>query len=288
MKRNILNSPRLLELKKKKLRVFLNKILLSILALFLISACLAYISRSKQLNISEVKVVGNKVVNAEMIKTVVEGEITGNYLWFFPKTNIFFYSKNNIEKALSNQFRRLHDVNLTIKDNKTLEVKITERVASYTWCGDHLVVGLPSDNQTVKEEKCYFMDENGYIFDEAPYFSGEVYFKFYSVGNIGSYFSKENFKQLIDFKNVLATLGLKPVSLYIEGSGDIKIFLSNFNRTPTNPYIILKADADLKKVAENLETAISTEPLLSNLKNKYSSLEYIDLRFGNKVYYKFR
>ena len=83
-------------------------------------------------------------------------------------------------------------------------------------------------------------------------------------------------------------MGFKLVSLYILDNGDIKIFLSNSDKTLIGPYITLKADSDFQKVAENLQTALSTEPLQSNFKNKYSSLEYIDLRFGNKVVYKFK
>jgi hypothetical protein len=54
------------------------------------------------------------------------------------------------------------------------------------------------------------------------------------------------------------------------------------------PEIIFKIDSDFQKIAENLQAAITTEPLQTDFKNKYSSLLYIDLRFGNKVYYKFR
>ena len=171
-----------------------------------------------------------------------------------------------------------------------LEVSLTERMALYTWCGDtiNLVIGLPSGDSTAREEKCYFVDEAGYIFDEAPYFSGDVYFKFYGLANLGTYFSKENFKQLIYFKDTLLGIGLKPVSLYVLDNGDIKVFLSNLNKAPIGPYIALKASSNFQKVAENLQTALTTEPLQSDLKNQYSSLLYIDLRFGNKVVYKFR
>ncbi|KKQ46157.1 MAG: hypothetical protein US65_C0044G0007 [Candidatus Yanofskybacteria bacterium GW2011_GWC2_37_9] len=80
---------------------------------------------------------------------------------------------------------------------------------------------------------------------------------------------------------------LKPIALYQEDNGDIKFFLSRENSSFMGPEIILKINSDFQKVAENLETALNTEPLQSNFKNKYSSLLYIDLRFGNKVYYKF-
>ena len=83
-------------------------------------------------------------------------------------------------------------------------------------------------------------------------------------------------------------MGLKPIALYATSDGDIQIFLSSINSLPMEPKIILKADADFQNVAENLQAALDTEPLKSKFKNKYSKLEYIDLRFGNKVYDKFQ
>lgn len=269
-----------MELKKHRRRIVLIKFLISLLSLLAIFASLAYISRTPSLNISDIEIIGNKVADAEMIKADALKEIAGNYFFLFPKTNIFFYPKNSIKKELESQFKRLKDVNLSVKAG-VLQISLTEREPKYTWCG---VTAL----DPTLSEKCYFMDEDGFIFDEAPYYSGEVYFKFYGSADTGTYFSKENFKQLIYFKDTLTAIGLKPVSLYVGDDGDVKIFLSALNRTTTGPYITFKIDADFQKLAENLETALSTEPLLSSFKNKYDSLLYIDLRFGNKVYYKFR
>lgn len=280
MKRNVLNSPRLLEFKKKRQKIFLNKIFLSLFALLFIFAGLAYISHLEQLNISEVEITGNKVESKEMIETAVKKEITGNYLWFFPKTNIFFYPKDNIEKDLFNQFNRLKSVSLSV-ENKTLKVSLDERIALYTWCGEMMnsVDGLS------KEEKCYFIDEAGYIFAEAPYFSGEVYFKFY-----GGALEKPSpiFSQLVLFKENLEKNGLKISSIYVADDGDGKVFLSSAGKSATEGQILFKTDADLEIVVVNLVTALAAEPLKSEFKNKYSLLSYIDLRFGNKVYYKFK
>ena len=284
MKRNVLNSPRLVKLKKHRRRIVFSKIFLFLISLSVIFLSLAYISRSEELNISEIRVVGNKIIDASAVKIAVEKEITGYYLWVFPKTNIFFYPQNKIKNDLTLQFKRLKSITLSVKNYKTLEISLIERTALYTWCGNNI-----PDSQVngEKELKCYFLDDSGYIFDEAPYFSGEVYFKFYGPADIGTYFSKENFNQLIYFKDALTTMDLKPVSLSILENERVKIFLSS-NKTSKQPYIIFKINSDFRKVAENLEIALDTEPLLSNLKNKYSSLEYIDLRYGNKVYYKFR
>ena len=201
--------------------------------------------------------------------------------------------------ALQNEFKRLKDINLSIKDNKTLVVSLSEREAKYTWCGANIPTQTDSSGVNPNNQKCYFTDGDGYVFDEAPYFSGEVYFKFFGIVGVptqgdtsnysplGYYFSEHNFKQLVSFKDVLVGMGLKPLALYATNDGDLQVFLSGKSSIATDPKIILKADADFQNVAENLQAALTTEPLQSEFKNKYSSLLYIDLRFGNKVYDKF-
>ena len=268
--RNILNSPRLLELKRKRRRIFFGKFLLVVFSLATIFAGLIYLSRLSALNIKEVKIISSGAIDAPTVKTAVETEITGNYLWFLPKTNILFYPKKKIETELYHKFKRIKDIDISIKDQKILEVQLTEREATYLWCEE--------------PEKCSFMDSSGYVFDTAPYFSGNVYFKFFGPLS-GDNFAPEIFDKVIAFKNTLLDLGIKPTSLYLVGE-DIEIYLSS--KSPYSPKIIFKKDFNLEAISENLQTALDAEPLKSNFKNKYASLEYIDLRYGNKVYYKFR
>ena len=288
MKRDVLNSPRLLELKKSRRRSILNKILFFFFGLFALFFFLAYLSRLNSLNITEIQIEGNKIVETEILKKTVEEQTAGKYFWLFPKTNILYYPQNTIKNELQDKFKRIKDVSLSIINNKTLIVSLKERTAEYTWCGSR-----PSPSP--KEEKCYFLDADGYVFDEAPYFSGDVYFKFYGMTNLisvnnplGSYFSKLNFKQLTFFEKAVENMGLKPILFYLKDDGNIEIFLSSDNALLASPQIILNKDSDFEKVAENLQAALITEPLKSNLKNKYSSLLYIDLRFKNKVYDKFQ
>ena len=80
MRRNVLNSPRLSELKKRRRKVLQNKILLFIFALSVIFTFLAYISRVDRLNISNVEISGNKIIEEKLIKDGVEQAIKGKYL----------------------------------------------------------------------------------------------------------------------------------------------------------------------------------------------------------------
>ena len=275
--KNILNSPRLLELKNKRRKHFFGKILLYVFFSLVVFAALVYVSRNDALNISHAEIIGNKVIEAEAIKNAVQAELAGNYFWLFPKTNIFIYPKKNIKNKLLNEFDRLKDVQFSVKDRKNLKISVTERTPLYTWCGE-----TPPKNAGDKP-KCYFLDDTGYIFDEAAYFSGDVYFRFY-----GPNWKEVNFQKLILFKKTFEDIRLSPVALYLEKNGDVRIFLSARDSRSFGPEIIFRIDSDFKKIIGNLETALATEPLLSDFKKKYSSLECIDLRFGNKVYFRFR
>ncbi|HEV7701863.1 MAG TPA: hypothetical protein VGO63_00230, partial [Candidatus Paceibacterota bacterium] len=104
----------------------------------------------------------------------------------------------------------------------------------------------------------------------------------------GSYVAKGYFDKLILFKDTLAGMNLKPAVVYIPEGEDIHMYLSKTKSSLLGPEIIFKKDSDFAKIAENLKAAISTEPLKSKFKKEYSNLEYLDLRFSNKVYYKFK
>jgi hypothetical protein len=303
-KRNVLNSSRLSELKRNRKKTFLNKILFSLLGVLVFLGFLVYLSRLSSLNISNIEITGNQIVDTNSIKQAIQTEMSGKYLWIFPKTDIFFYPQKAIVETLQDKFNRLENISLSIKNDKTLAVSVSERKALYTWCGTTPDVAIPQSGSPTTGDTCYFVDENGYIFDQAPYFSGGVYFKFYGTPDVaipqsgspttgaadpsGSYFSQQYFKQLISFKDILIEFGLKPVAIYVTGDQNVEVFLANQAPSTNQPQIKFKLNGDYENIAENLKAALTTEPLQTEFKNKYATLQYIDLRFGNKVYYKFQ
>jgi len=288
-KRNVLNSPRLVEIQKKKKKIFLNKVFVFLAIFVIVLIGLSFLSRWPKINIRDVAISGNKVTDTKKIEEAVREEISGHYLWFFPKTNFLFYPKSEIKNRLASDFKRLRDLEVGIVGDNTLGVTMGERVGSYTWCGDD----LPSVSASSEDSGCYFMDETGYVFDEAPYFSRNVYFRFFGKldgegeSKAGSYFAPSTFKELIGLKKSLETMKLKPSFVVVKEDGDVEMYLVSNSSFSNSQKIIFRIDSDFQKIAENLQVALDTEPLKSDFKNKYSSLLYIDLRFGNKVYYKF-
>ncbi|HEU0085966.1 MAG TPA: hypothetical protein VFQ59_03360 [Candidatus Paceibacterota bacterium] len=283
--RSVLNSPRLREVKKKRRTVFFRKAGIVFLFFAIILVALAFASRWGKLNISEVKVSGVTSEDAEMIEKIIQERIDGKYFFLFPKSNVLLFSRTNISEELARDYKRFKNINVTVPKTSTLEVSLAERKAEFLWCGNEFIFSSEIG-------QCYFMDETGYIFDEAPYFSGDVYFKFYGKADDdddprGVYFIQQNFSEIDFFRELLSDIGVRPASLYAKDESEMEFYLHSTSGAMP-PKIIFKPTDDFVKLSENLQSAMSTDPLKSDFKKKYDSLEYIDLRFGNRVYYRFR
>lgn len=289
-KKNVLYSPRIAQIKRKKRKILKVKIIFFVFIFLLLLTGLIFLSRWPRLNIDKIQVKGNKIVEVELIEKIVQEELVGKYFWVFPKTNFIIYPQNKLENELKNKLKRIKKVFINDRNIKTLEISVEEYDGKYLYCGTTF---NEYSNELSPIEECYFLDSSGYIFDQAPYFSGEVYFKFFGPINskneiaIGNYFEENNFAKIITFIEQIKQMDLKPVAFLLNESGEGNISLSSNLALPFAPKIIFKMDADFDKLAENLHGAITVDPLKTNLLEKYGSLQYIDLRYGNKVYYKF-
>ncbi len=283
-RRHIINSPRLQELRRKRRNAFWGRAITIILIVGGACAATVYVSRAQIFNIQSIEIKGNKIVDASLIENIARTQMATSYLGLIPKTNILIYPQDEIKESLSKEFRRLTDIQLDLEGGRNLKISVAERVGVYTWCGLE-----PSPN-----EKCYFVDKEGFIFEEAPYFSEEVYFKFYggnfdtNEAGLGNYFNKENFNRYVEFRNILGELGISAVAIHQASEEDGKIILSSKNLRSDNPIINFKTSSNFEEIAANLQTSLETEPLKGDFRKKYANLEYIDLRFGNKVYYRFK
>ncbi len=90
---------------------------------------------------------------------------------------------------------------------------------------------------------------------------------------------------LRDLSSIVAKISsiIFPISaVTVESTGDVLCF----NASGTSKVIFLK-DTDKKKVWSTLVSAIDTDPLKSKLEKNKEGLEYLDARYGNKVFYRF-
>ncbi|MBU4536871.1 hypothetical protein KJ603_02420 [Patescibacteria group bacterium] len=175
--------------------------------------------------------------------------------------------------------------------------KIDNEIASSTDLG----IGFPSDLDFVdlgreKGEECYFMDSEGYIYAKAMSFTDDVYFKYEiessQINNLGVspisddeilgkiYLSESvegQFEKVNLFIRFLKDINVDIYKLMVKENGDYQLSFDN------DSLLIFDEKQDFDLLLENLQAVLID---LGDLEDR--KFEYIDLRFSNKVLYKFK
>ncbi len=94
--------------------------------------------------------------------------------------------------------------------------------------------------------------------------------------------TKDFFVQLSALTTKMSSVIFPVDSILIEKTGDI----SCVDAQGKSKIIFLK-DSDYKKVWSTLLSAIDTDPLKTKIATNKERLEYLDVRYGNKVFYRF-
>ncbi len=241
--------------------------------------------RDRRVQIYSIKVSGNEIIDTDLIVSSIQKNLSGKYFYLIPKTNIFFYPKQEIYNSLKKDFPRFNSINVSLVNKTTLSISVTEERGTALWCGD--------DNENPDmSAKCYFADKAGKIIDTAPYYSGNVYLKFFggsiasSSDIIGRSFVDEKiYDNLLTFAHNVIGLGFQISAVRI-GTNDNYFFVLDLDGTNT-AYVEFNKNDDYGVLFSNLKTALGKTELSSQVSANKASLQYFDLRFTNKVYYKF-
>lgn len=280
-------SKRVLDMKKASHKKRVRILVLFLVLFFSLVVSVSYFSFHKKITLSNIVVSGNNIIDTDDIEKVVKDNLSGRYVYLFSRANFLFYPKNKIYKDLNSSFPRIEELSISRKGFNSLEINIKERSGTYLYCGKE--VPLISSNIG---DNCFFVNKDGFIFDKAPYFSGNVYFKYYvSLGGDGSplgkqLFTEEKFKEITNFIDDLFALSFKPAYMIVDEKGFYTIYLEH-KPLSTSPKILLKNTNDLKTVFDNISSSMKKKEFSDEINQKYDRLEYIDLRFKNKVLYKF-
>lgn len=236
-----------------------------------------YLLRTSKFLISSVEIGGNSVTKDEDIQSIVSADLFGNYYYIFPKSSIFIYPRNAIKNDLLKSIPRLESVDVHLSGPRSLKVNVVEREPFALYCADVSTVDSPTD--------CYFLDRTGYIFSPAPEFSSGVYSVYSSAPGIEAplasrYMQEGDFAPLDPFIKSLSEAGLYPKAFVLKGD-EYSLVLSNHAVIKWN-----KGD-DLSNIKSNLESFVN-DPTFKERSGGLDRILYIDLRFGNKVFYKFK
>lgn len=262
---------------RKNVRVYSFYVAGGIILFALIVGGLAYGAHRPEVLISSVRVEGAEVADTSDIAMRAEKALSGSYFFFFPKANFFLYSENAITRDVSGSDTRIKDVRVE-RDGNALVVSVSEHAPAYLWC--NTTGERTAGAEDIADEKCFFANSEGYIFAEAPSFSGHVYTvlrgPLYGEGadpRGKRYLPIEQFTKISELISLLSVQNVSAQSVRAMGSGDFAVVVKDGTE------VRFSIAQDAERLSENLQSAAA---VLFDTKN----IEYIDLRFGNKVFYK--
>jgi cell division septal protein FtsQ len=250
-------------------RVLVRQILIGLGALLLIGLLLTavwYGTRLSFLTISSVTVAGGETIDRMEVEKVTNEVLAGEYAGFIPRRFAWFYPQTEIHDRLLHIPRLKNPV--VVRDGTALLVTFEEYYPHALWCAEK------------DSDDCYFIDNTGYAFTRAPQLKGGAFPRFHTIGTE----AKER-TQMIPAEDLAAvevlreaitdnlslpiayveTDMMRDVFLGVAGGGEIKATLRQSpEETVTNLKSILGAP-EFQDIAPG-------------------TFQYIDLRFGNKVF----
>lgn len=267
--------------KKRKRKLFRVWSLLFVIVVLLIVIVVA--ARSDRLLIGDISISGNRIIPEEVIGAEVVKIIDGNYLLLFPRKNILIYPKSEIKEEIESSFPRIENVSINLSDLKNLSIKIKEREPAFLWC--------------VLDNVCRFMDENGVVFSDEIGLSGDVFIKIVArdmVVDLGEraldkeevFLLQSVIKILPDILGASALSGSSLTEIEILKEGDYKFALRE--KGGENSWeLLINFDGDISRLLDNLISVVTSEVFATDYEEQ-GALDYLDVRFGRKVFYKFK
>jgi len=239
------------------------------------------------LRVKNIHVKTDGILKEQEITDFVNTELNGAYFNFFPKNSVILRHKKKIEQKIREHFPRVDAVNVERISIHTMSVIVNERIAESLWCGD--VVPFVAYEKTNEEERiqeelwgtCYLMDGKGYIYAKAPVYSGNVFPRYYgsleSAEPVGQQFVHENeFSTWQYFYTTFIHNEVFPQALLFVDEHDIEIYLSNGIR------VLAPREESADVMYNRLDTLLQSDTLDSTRK-----IDYVDFRFGAKVFVKY-
>ncbi len=228
-----------------------------------------YVTRIESLQIEEVEVVGGNTISHDEVKEKVFSELNGNYLKLIPKTFTFLYPKNSILNQLST-IPRIKEIHIKKESSQKLIVTFDEYQPYALWCADK------------NDVTCLFLDKEGFAFSQAPKLSGSAFVR-YIKQNVNpevktQAFDKNFTQETYKFSQKLAEeLDLYVIFIEKVDNFDILYTVSGGGVLKVSQMI------PAEKSFRNLRHVLGSEDFY-HLQD--GTFEYIDLRFGDKIFLK--
>jgi cell division septal protein FtsQ len=252
--------PRLAE---RRRRVRLIMLSISVIGCLVLIAGVGLMSHHSRLTVADIRVEGTHELESRSLANSARDVIFDGTRRLFSRANIFLFPEDGIAEELRKQFPRIKEISVARESmlSQAVVVTIDERVGANTWCS---------------ADSCYLMDEHGFVFNRAVASVGYTFSGGLLPGEpIGQHVLLGRLPRVLSLLSEFARIGLAPVSVAIENESDFRV------RLAAGYEVVLGFDTDIREAVRTMQLLRSSDAAPMS-----DTLEYLDLRFGNRVYYK--
>ncbi len=251
-------------LAQKRRKLYLIFFLLSCGLVVLAYAGLSLLLVQENIKVNTININNNRDVDAEDLRvTVMYGLAAVNSMILFEGT-IFTYDKKSIRETLLFTYPRLESVELKASKLGTIDLNVSERAAVAQWC----------------DEGCYLVDNSGFVFEPIDQVQERlVTYKGDISGDVlRRSLLRGDFARVHSIVGLLSDIGVSvdTIELYDDEANIIN---------KDHPVFKIKLDHNLSRTLSYIRVTLDSKEYKDKLDSE-EGVEYIDLRFDNRVYYK--
>lgn len=239
-----------------------------------------------QLKVKQIKIEGATEVSQAELEELARNSVMGRSFGIFPKDRVFFVPTAEIRDQILRAYPRISDAAVSHVFPNMLSIEIKERAVWGIYC-------VRQPEQTIDTEPmppvyevptggCYLADEAGVLFAEAPDIQGSALMRIYAFSTetptVGMRVLNTQVQKTTQafIESLESTLSIQVQEILLGNPYNESITL----RTAGGWGIFLEKETDTETALQNL--ALILEKKVAD----QSRLEYVDLRFANKVFYK--
>lgn len=236
-----------------------------------------WLSHASFLAVQKVTVEGTTTINpADVEASLHSATETPHLFGLISRQNILTYPARTLEETLAYEYPRIAHVVLRKQFfAREVSVQITQRLPYALWCMQEKLV------EVYIPAKCFSVDEAGFVYESAEAFPDAL--TLYGGLPLGitdplrTDVAADYFSATSAFIATLAEQGLRVRTVHFDDKDATLVVAPNWS-------LKVALDKDLGAVAFNLEALLKEQ----NLQNTLETIEYIDMRFDERVYIKER
>lgn len=282
-----MKSRKPLQQSKKNIRRKQKKGIIIFLLVVFIFFDFVWIMNHNHFKIDNLEIQKNKTISSSDIEKSIIQSLSKKAFGLFPRDNVLLTNTKKIEKDIKNDFPKIYNAEVVIKDGSKLIVSIEEREPHSLWCRNE-------DYESSFDEECFFADQRGFIYTKAPYFSGGVFEKIYTTNELlqigEQVLTKDDFSNFFNFTQSLSDdYGISVDRVFVSDRNETRIYINSLlkNNFIYKPFVIYNNNDSYELIHRNIGLMIQHDLFTKEFEKYPERLEFIDTRISDQIRYKF-